>query len=298
MQPCLEHIVPSVAYGDSELGRWTAAHWQPSAASTLRSAVDRIWYFDGTLALERERVFPDGTVEIVVQLDEPHRNGDEESPSPFPAVCVNGIRTGPNVVVAPARRCRVLGIRLHAVHAAGVVGAPARLLGDDTFDLHDVAGGAARELGERCFAAGDSRDDASLRAMAAVRAAAAWVAGRIDTARAPATAVALVAGTIVRDRGAVRIEALRAQTGLTRPELARRFRTEIGITPKRFARIVRFHQALRALDRGLTPGAAALDLDYFDQAHLHRDFEEFARMTPGEFVAATRYAGSASVAEA
>jgi AraC-like DNA-binding protein len=291
-------IVPAVQHGDSELGCWTAAHWQPARGSDLQTAVDRIWYFDGKLALARERVFPDGTVEIIVQIDEPHRDGDLALPTPFPAVCVNGVRTGPNVVVAPAQRCRVVGIRLHAAHASAIIGTPVRLLGNATFDLHDVAGSPARELGERCFAAAESRAGAVARATAVVRTAADWVAARMAAVEPRSSAVSVVAGFIVRERGAGRIDALRAETGLSRPELAREFRSELGITPKRFARIVRFHHALRALARGATPGAAALELQYFDQAHLHRDFEEFARMTPGQFLTATRYAGSASIAEA
>jgi AraC-like DNA-binding protein len=291
-----EAIVPKVERGDSVLGQWTAAHWEPSPASALRTIVDRIWYFDGTLAVARERVFPDGMVEIVVQVDEPHRNGDLSVPSPFPSVCVNGVRTGPNVVIAPARRCRVAGIRFQAASASAVLGVPARLLCDATFDLDDVAGGATGELGGRCFDAAESCAGAPAQAVAVVRTAADWVARRISAAPA-VSAVAFVASVIVRDRGAVRIETLCNDTGLARPELARRFRSEIGITPKRFARIVRFQHALEALNGGVTPSAAAFDLAYFDQAHLHRDFQEFARMTPGEFLATTRYAGSTSVAE-
>jgi AraC-like DNA-binding protein len=298
MLPYDEGVIPRVERGDSALGRWTAGHWQPPPASRLSAAVERVWYFDGTLALARERVFPDGTVEIVVQIDEPHRDGDLASPAPFPAVCVNGVRTGPNVVVAPARRCRVVGIRLHAAWARAVLGIPARDLGGHTFDLHDIAGSAARELGERCFAAAETRAGAFHKATAVVRSACEWLIRRMSAATSQTPSIAFVAGVIVRNRGAVRIETIRAQTGLTRPDLARRFRFEVGITPKRFARIVRFHNALRALNDGATPSATAFDLAYFDQAHLHRDFQEFARMTPGEFLATTRYPGSPSLAEA
>jgi hypothetical protein len=42
------------------VGRWS---------SRLGNVVERIWYFDGTLARAKESVFPDGTAELVVQLD-------------------------------------------------------------------------------------------------------------------------------------------------------------------------------------------------------------------------------------
>ncbi|HEY1428582.1 MAG TPA: helix-turn-helix domain-containing protein [Candidatus Tumulicola sp.] len=288
-------IVPEVDSGDSELGRWTAAHWEPSPFDPLATLVQRIWYFDGTLAVARERIFPDGAIEVVVQLDEPHRDGDLIVPHPFPAVCVNGLRTASGVVVAPSGRCRVSGIRIRAAYAGHVIGVPAAELGSGTVDLEDVMGAAARELGERCYDAVERAGSPASRARAVVRASAQWVTSRISPP-SERSAVAYVADAIVRERGAVGIESLRADTGLARPRLAQQFRRQLGVTPKRFARIVRFHHALRALD-DRSAVSAAIDLGYYDQAHLYRDFEEFAGMTPGAFLAATRYEGSVSIAE-
>jgi AraC-like DNA-binding protein len=291
-----EHIAPTVEHGDSVLGRWTAAHWEPEAAQPLWPMVERIWYFDGTLNLARERIFPDGTIEIIVQLDEPHRDGDMLVPRPFPTVCVNGLRTASGVVVAPMNRCRVVGIRVRAAYARYVLGVPAAELGDGTIDLEDVLGTIARDLGGRCYDAVEAAGNAGVRAQAVVRTSARWVAACLGSG-ADRSATTYVADAIVRDRGVVSIESLRAQTGLTRPRFAQQFRRELGVTPKRFARIVRFHQALRSLGDKSTPSATAFDLGYFDQAHLYRDFEEFAGMTPGAFVAATHYEGSVSIAD-
>jgi hypothetical protein len=59
-------------------GRWTSARWTPPPSSQLFQIVERIWYFDGTMAFPKERVFPDGRAELIVMLDEPHRDGDDE----------------------------------------------------------------------------------------------------------------------------------------------------------------------------------------------------------------------------
>lgn len=97
--------------------------------------------------------------------------------------------------------------------------------------------------------------------------------------------------------GGVVVDALGSQIGLRRAALAQRFSDAVGVTPKRFARIVRFHTALTLLGRPGSISHAATDLGYYDLAHTHRDFAEFAGMTPGAFVAANRYPGSASLAE-
>lgn len=54
----------TVSQHESELGTWSSAEWSPAPGSLLAGAVDRVWYFDGALGTARERVFPDGTLEL------------------------------------------------------------------------------------------------------------------------------------------------------------------------------------------------------------------------------------------
>jgi AraC-like DNA-binding protein len=55
-----------------------------------------------------------------------------------------------------------------------------------------------------------------------------------------------------------------------------------------FGRILRFQRAARDLARPDGPSLCeiALDCGYYDQAHLNRDFREFAGRTPTELMAA------------
>lgn len=67
--------------------------------------------------------------------------------------------------------------------------------------------------------------------------------------------------------------------------LERRFRSIIGTTPKKFASIVRFKQALSHYK----PQASLTDLGYeagfYDQAHFIREFKSFTGETPEQFFA-------------
>jgi methylphosphotriester-DNA--protein-cysteine methyltransferase len=56
-----------------------------------------------------------------------------------------------------------------------------------------------------------------------------------------------------------------------------------GFTPKFLARILRFRRAAASLDSAISAVDLALDSGYYDQAHLIRDFREFAGRTPGMF---------------
>ena len=64
------------------------------------------------------------------------------------------------------------------------------------------------------------------------------------------------------------------------------FREAVGLSPKRYSRVLRFRAALaRLAGRPAPPPWAdlALEAGYSDQAHFNRDFREFAGVTPGEY---------------
>lgn len=64
--------------------------------------------------------------------------------------------------------------------------------------------------------------------------------------------------------------------------LQRRFSSQVGITPKRFARVRRLQRVLRAARRCDEPvwHELAADHGYADQAHLVHEFRELADITP------------------
>lgn len=64
--------------------------------------------------------------------------------------------------------------------------------------------------------------------------------------------------------------------------VSRWFSDEIGIPPKRLARIARFHAALPGLHGDRDQGFW-FDCGYYDQAHFIREFKEFTGTTPEEY---------------
>ncbi|MHB1434029.1 MAG: helix-turn-helix domain-containing protein [Streptosporangiaceae bacterium] len=90
--------------------------------------------------------------------------------------------------------------------------------------------------------------------------------------------------SIVAGRGTFRIEHLAAELGWSRERMWSRFRAEIGLPPKRAARLVRFDHAVHALAAGQDPAGVAADCGYADQSHLHRDVLAFAGVIPAAVV--------------
>jgi len=85
--------------------------------------------------------------------------------------------------------------------------------------------------------------------------------------------------------GQLRIDDLADKLGVTRRHLERQSRRDLGVTPKMLARIARFRRAAVLLSRGEVRSGADLAAagGYVDQAHLIREFQEFAGTTPRLF---------------
>lgn len=109
----------------------------------------------------------------------------------------------------------------------------------------------------------------------------AFVYRRLDEQAAPSPAIHRALQRLSASEGAVRISDIASELDWSRKHLAQRFREEIGLSPKTIARMMRFHRVLR-LARAGTPRWAdiAAECAYADQAHLVREFVEFAGETP------------------
>ncbi|MCC5857452.1 MAG: helix-turn-helix transcriptional regulator [Ectothiorhodospiraceae bacterium] len=91
----------------------------------------------------------------------------------------------------------------------------------------------------------------------------------------------------IQSEGRCAIGALIAASGLSRRQFERRFQFETGMSPKVFARVLRFQGALRM---GHIPVRSKLvdiaqDGGYYDQSHFVREFRVFAGMPPRDYYA-------------
>jgi AraC-like DNA-binding protein len=106
---------------------------------------------------------------------------------------------------------------------------------------------------------------------------------RLDDALSPVPSVTRALGRLRASGGSVRVDALAAELGCSRRYLVAGFREQVGLSPKLFARILRFHRAVGMMGSGPGWAEIALDCGYYDQAHLIRDFNQFAGSSPSEF---------------
>jgi AraC-like DNA-binding protein len=72
--------------------------------------------------------------------------------------------------------------------------------------------------------------------------------------------------------------------------LATQFKSHVGVTPKRVARIYRFARLILSVDalRPVDWPELAQTAGYFDQAHFSRELKDFTGHTPTEYLALRR----------
>jgi AraC-like DNA-binding protein len=102
--------------------------------------------------------------------------------------------------------------------------------------------------------------------------------------RHPAVTVALRAFSAAPRR--LVIAQIADQLGLSHGRFIQVFRDEVGLSPKQFYRVRRFSWVVQRAVREERPNWAqlAMDFGYYDQAHLTRDFQQFAGVSPTVFL--------------
>jgi AraC-like DNA-binding protein len=159
-----------------------------------------------------------------------------------------------------------------------------------------VLDGASTELSGAVAALDEVWGRDAGRAEDRLRAAATWderfaiavdLLGRRLDARPPVDPeVAYTWRRTLTSRGRVRVDGLADELGWSRKRLWSRFRSQLGITPKRAARLVRFDHAVHLLAAGHAAARVAAESGYVDQSHLHREVQAFAGLTPTAVAAA------------
>ncbi|MEV4619594.1 helix-turn-helix domain-containing protein [Asanoa sp. NPDC049573] len=92
---------------------------------------------------------------------------------------------------------------------------------------------------------------------------------------APDPGIAAAAAALHRGQG---VGAASESLGLTTGTLRRRFTAQVGLAPKRFARVRRLQRLLATVTGDWAEAAAAVG--YFDQTHMINDFRALTGLTP------------------
>lgn len=249
-------------------------------APALQPFVRQLWYSASASQphLAREHVLPTGQMHLVFRLSGPPLavfDGDDDAPATVIREPVVGGPRAQFYVKESGAAVTSVGVQLLPGAAQALFGISAEELAGRHTPLSDLWGAAGRSALDRIAqAAGPQAQLAALEALLAAR------LPRIQ-AMHPAVAHLLAqAGPLAR------IDTLVRESHYSHRGFIALFRQATGMSPKRYARLMRFRALLAALRAApaTSLGMLALDAGYSDQAHMTREFREFAGLTPLQYM--------------
>lgn len=238
----------------------------------LDSFVECFWTLEGEgAAAQPERILPDGCVELILNFGARFSQHSNDGRSIQPRNFLVGQMTGP-ILISPSGAVELIGIRFHPGGTLPFLQVPLHEITDQVVELGSLSSRLERELTRAASAAPSLPEKIAALERFLTR----CLTNNKHDVRSMTLAAKIVAGA-----GLVPVDQLAHDAGISSRQLERRFLREIGIGPKLLGRIIRFQQVFRAVEVGNSAWSAiALECGYYDQAHLIRDFNQFARQTP------------------
>jgi AraC-like DNA-binding protein len=261
----------------SPIGHWSVTVWQTDPR--LAGIVASLWFGEGRVAYQRDRILPSGQSQLLINLGPPQYRiepGPPEVRVPFVDVWYSGLHQGPIDTEAPHGNA-LLGVAFNARGTFPWLGEEMGALSDRIIALADALGDGALRLRERLLNTPSLEDR--------FRVVERWLLARLKPRAIVHPAVRWAVDRLAATGGRIAIEELATQTGFSRKHLGNLFRQQVGLTPKALARVHRFRGALDILTRanGEVPWMQlAEQCGYYDQPHLINEFRRFTGFSPVE----------------
>lgn len=249
-------------------------------APPLSRLVEMIWDWDMPPQPYRlERILPSAGSQLVINLAEDEtRVYDDALRCRRFAAAAFGAPSHRSFVIDTAEQVRVAGVVFRAGGAAPFFRERMDRMANDHVDLDALAGGAAHTLRLRLLEAADAQTRLDIVHH--------WLLGHAGPA-APHPVIAHALRAFDAAPQVQRIGAIAAHCRLSPRRFGELFREQVGLSPKRYARLQRFRRAAAQAHAG--PGVdwagIAADCGFHDQPHLVHEFRAFSGMTPGAYVA-------------
>ena len=222
-------------------------------------------------------LLPDGSSQLIIALDEAERLLESASATTrrsFRQYWITGIQTKPVIYLAE-RAATTLCIQFENGGLNALFGIPAHEFHNDMIDASLIMSHDITDLRERLLACKDH-----FQIMNVVET---FLLERLLSKDQEAAFLSFVAQKLCEENQPL-FEVVR-QTGYSQKHLIHKFKTLVGVTPKKYQKLFRFNKALGMLQQNeVNYAGIAFDCNYFDQAHFINDFNQMSARSPSKYL--------------
>lgn len=243
----------------------------------LQKHVECFWTIQSTPAAETlpDRIYPDGCMDIIFNFADPIRNPDAQIVNTSRAFVVGNMTTFS--AVQATGKLDLLAVRFHPGGIFPFLQMPLHEITDRFADLveshREFVDGFVERLSEQ------PTDAHRVKLLEHALLAKLFEKRNVDPISE------FTVHRLLATRGSVSVQRMASECGLSLRQLERKFKERVGIAPKLLAQIIRFRQTQteirQSAEKDLT--VIAYECGYFDHAHMTREFNRFAGLSPSFF---------------
>ena len=226
---------------------------------------------------DKNTIIPDGTLKLIFHYGDLYRHYPEnENSFLLPRCFLIGQLTRP-YVVEPIGITGTFFVRFHPNGFLPFTTIPIKEMENQAVALDKLFGSQGSEIEDTMIQAADNEER--------VRLIESFLLGKLKDEQLIDSIVQSTIETISTAHGQLSVAELSQQMNSNRRQLARKFSSAVGISPKQLSKIIRLQSTLKTLLNKETTKLTnvAYENEYFDQAHFIKDFKEFTGLTPKEF---------------
>jgi AraC-like DNA-binding protein len=244
-------------------------------AKDLEKLVECYWFVEGDeTASKQEKIIPDGYPEMIFHYRDPyHININGEWQLQSPSLLAGQIRK--NFYLKNTGASGIVGVKLRPSAVTYLFEIKMDTLADQVVDLQEILGQRFESIVTNINAQKSHEEMINLLNSFFLSQKQVEYDERIEGALA----------LLFEKHGDVRVSDLTAKLTITERQLERLFKKYIGLSPKFYARIIRFSYIFQLMQVGDQSWLdIAFQSGYYDQAHFIRDFKAFSGEDPSAYL--------------
>ena len=227
----------------------------------------------------KQRILPDGCIEMVLHYGDPYRQYFEDGSSILqPKSFIYGQITK-YIEIAPTGVSGIISARFLPDGISPFINLPVSSLENKAVPLAEVFFEDGKKLEEKMLKANDNKERIKLIET--------FLLSRLTEPTTIDTITKSCVEVIFQSKGQIGLAELADKMNINRRNMERKFIAAIGISPKQLARVARLQATLKMLEQKKFTSLTeiAYENGYFDQAHFIKDFKEFTGISPKSFFA-------------